>query len=83
MTACIACGMPMEMAEDYALGDVTKTWCRYCARPDGSLRSYEEAVEGMSQWMVRTQGLDLEVARRMAVETLDRLPAWKDRGRVR
>jgi len=81
MSTCVACGMPMETPADHAMGDLSKDYCRYCARPDGSLRSYDEAVEGMSQWMVRTQGLDPAVARRMAVESLDRLPAWQGRRR--
>jgi hypothetical protein len=77
--SCIACGMPLEKPEDHALGDPSKTHCRHCARPDGSLRSYEEAVEGMAGWMMRTQGLDAGVARKLAIETMATLPAWRDR----
>jgi hypothetical protein len=77
MKMCIACGMPMERREDHAMGDNSKAYCKHCARPDGSMRSYSEAVEGMSQWMVRTQGLDAAIAKTMAVETLAKLPAWK------
>lgn len=83
MKSCIACGMPMERVEDYPGGDEKKDYCRHCARPDGSLRSYDEAVYGMSQWMIRTQGLDEKVARKMAIETMSRLPAWQDQGRGR
>ncbi|NUP13300.1 MAG: AraC family transcriptional regulator [Polyangiaceae bacterium] len=77
MNHCIACGMPMMRAEDHALSDTSKEYCKHCARPDGSMRSYDEAVVGMTQWMVRTQGIDAEVAKQMAVETLKSLPAWK------
>lgn len=74
---CIACGMPMERPEDHAMADVRKDYCKHCARPDGSMRSYEEAVEGMTQWMIRTQGFDQGVARDMALAALAALPAWK------
>jgi len=76
---CIACGMPMEKAEDFALGDREKDYCVHCARPDGTMRSYEEAVTGMTGFMVKTQGLDEIAARGIVIKLLSDLPAWKDR----
>lgn len=75
---CIACGMPMEKPEDHALGSVTKPYCLHCACPDGSMRSYEEAVAGMSQFMMRSQGLDENAAREAVIAIMKKLPAWKD-----
>ncbi len=77
--SCIACGMPMERNEDFAMGDPTKDYCRYCARPDGSMQSYDEKLESMTGFIVRTQGLDRGVARESARSTMARLPAWKPR----
>jgi hypothetical protein len=76
---CIACGMPMQKSEDFAMGDETKDYCVHCARPDGSMRSYEETVEGMTQFIVRSQGLDPEAAKQAALGMMANLPAWKDR----
>lgn len=76
---CIACGMPMEKPEDHALGNVTKPYCLHCARPDGSMRSYEEAVAGMSYFMMRSKGLDENAAREAVIAIIKKLPAWKDR----
>ncbi len=76
---CIACGMPMTKAEDHALGDETKDYCLYCARPDGSMRDYDEALVGMTQFIVKSQGLDEGVAREAAAAQMATLPAWKDR----
>ncbi len=76
---CIACGMPMEKAEDHAMGDVTKDYCRHCARPDGSMQSYDEKVESMSRFLASTRGLPQEQARRQAMAHLGEQPAWKDR----
>jgi hypothetical protein len=79
MTAqCIACGMPMESAEDHALGDSGKAYCRYCARPDGSMQSYEEKLTSFSKWLIDTQSLDAGAAREQAATVLSQLPAWRN-----
>jgi len=77
MKTCIACGMPMTKPADFPLNDESKDYCIYCARPDGSMQSYEEKLESMTDFMIRTQGLDRDAARMMAVRTLAKLPAWK------
>jgi hypothetical protein len=77
--SCIACGMPMARAEDFALGDTSREYCRYCARPDGSMQDYDEKLESMTGFIVRTQGLDRGVARETARVMMAKLPAWKDR----
>ena len=76
---CISCGMPMEKAEDHAGGDQSKDYCLHCAKPDGSMKSYDEALFGMTMFMVKSQGLAEEAARHAAAELMARLPAWKDR----
>jgi hypothetical protein len=78
-TICIACGMPMVEKEDFALGDTSKSHCRYCARGDGSMQSYEEKLEGMTAFITRTQGLDPAAAREAARAGMAKLPAWKGR----
>ena len=76
---CVACGMPMEKAEDFPLGDRTKDYCVHCARADGSMQSYDERLAGMSAFIVTTQGLNEGAARRAAEAAMARLPAWKAR----
>ncbi len=76
---CIACGMPMETAEDHAGADAARDYCRHCAQPDGSMQSYEDKLKSLTQFAVRTQGMD-ETAARGAVKTMmSQLPAWKNR----
>lgn len=79
MKVCISCGMPLQKTTDFPLGDGTKDWCVHCARPDGSLQSYEERLEGMSAFIVRTQGHAAEAARDMARRMMAGMPAWKGR----
>ena len=77
MKVCIACGMPMETASDFPGGDEQKDYCVYCARPDGSMRSFEEAKVGMTKFIMQTQGFDEAVATKIAVGSMKKLPAWK------
>jgi hypothetical protein len=77
---CIACGMPMTREEDFAMGDPSKDFCRHCARPDGTMQSYEEKLESMTGFIARTQALDSAVARERARTAMAKLPAWKARG---
>lgn len=78
MKICISCGMPMTKASDYPLGDESKDYCVYCARTDGSMQSYPEKLEGTTEFLIRTQGLDPKAAREMAIQTLAKLPAWQN-----
>lgn len=79
MKLCIACGMPMREQGDFPLGDRSKDYCVHCARPDGSMQSYEERASGMAAFIVRTQGLDEGAALALAKSQMARLPAWSDR----
>ena len=76
---CIACGMPMREIMDFAMNDETKDYCVHCARPDGSMQSYEEKKESMAAFIIRTQGLDKAVALTAAENMMKNLPAWKSR----
>ena len=79
MKICIACGMPMNKKEDYAMGDEAKDYCKYCMREDGSMQSYEEKLSGMAEFVVRTQGIDKNAANKVAREMMSKLPAWNNR----
>lgn len=73
---CISCGMPLRTNEDHAASDPTKRYCRHCARPDGSLKSYDEVLEGMSGFLTKTQGIDAGKARELAKQMMAKMPAW-------
>jgi hypothetical protein len=78
MKTCISCGMPLQKAADHPRGDTGTDWCLHCARPDGSLKSYGEALEGMSSFIQRTQGYSDGAARALAARMMAAQPAWKD-----
>lgn len=80
MKVCISCGMPMTKPADFPLGDESRDYCVHCARADGTMQSYAEKLEGSTDFLVRTQGLDREAARGLAERTLAKQPAWKEIG---
>ncbi len=79
MKNCISCGMPMSKPGDYPQGDESKEYCVFCARPDGSMQSYEEKLDGMTDFIVRTQGFAPQSARESARALMALQPAWKNR----
>lgn len=79
MKICISCGMPMTQPAQYPGQDESKDYCIYCARPDGSLQSYEERLKGSTEFLVRTQGMDEAAAQDLAIRTMKNFPAWKDK----
>ncbi len=75
-TQCIACGMPMTEKEDHAQGDESKNYCKYCARPDGTMQSYEEKLESYTQFIMKTQNASQAEAGDIARLQMANLPAW-------
>ncbi len=82
MKICIACGMPMKDISEFVMNDTSKDYCVYCARPDGSMQSFEEKRESLKNFIIRTQGLDKNVALKMAENMMEKLPAWKGKTRI-
>lgn len=78
MKNCIACGMPMKKKEDFAMNDESKDYCIYCTRPDGSMQSYEEKLESLTNFIIKTQGLNKEIAKDSAMNRMKNLPAWNN-----
>ena len=76
MKNCIACGMPMKKPGDFAMNDEGKDYCVYCARPDGSMQSFGEKKESMTDFIIKTQGLAREAAEGAALSMMKKLPAW-------
>ncbi len=77
MKRCVACGVPMNVKEDFAMGDIQKNYCIHCAKEDGTMQSYGEKLESMTGFIIKTQGLDQEVATETAKALMKRLPAWR------
>jgi len=76
---CISCGMPMTKAEDFGGGDTANLYCIHCSRPDGSLKSYDEVLQGMTEFIMNSQKLNKASAERTAKEHMAKMPAWSDK----
>lgn len=77
MRICIACGMPMNEVTDYPMNDTSKDYCVHCARPDGTMQSFDEKKAGLINFIIRNQGFDETAAANIALDMMKKLPAWK------
>lgn len=68
----------MYHTEDFAMKDITKDYCIYCARPDGSMQSFEEKRSALIQFVIHTQGFHPVAAEAIAENMMKKLPAWAD-----
>jgi len=73
---CMSCGMPMSKPEDFCQGNPDNVYCAYCCNPDGSLKSFDEVLEGTINFMVNSQKMDREAAQVAAKQHLCTMPAW-------
>ena len=74
---CIACGMPMVEEKDFANNDMSKDYCCFCCRKDGSMQSYDEKLASMSAFIKKTQNVDDFAASQIAKNRMEQLPAWR------
>jgi hypothetical protein len=76
---CESCGMPMKSAEDFGGGRPDNLYCVYCTDEAGNLKPYEEVLENMKGFAIKTMGISGHEALQMAKEGMSKLPAWKDK----
>jgi uncharacterized glyoxalase superfamily protein PhnB len=77
--SCMSCGMPMTKPEDFGGGNSENLYCVYCSKPDGSLKSYREVLEGMVNFMMMSQKMDRKTAESAAKARMAGMPAWSGR----
>lgn len=72
--------MPLEAQEDFALGDTSSTYCKYCVDKEGQLLSYDTILKNNAHYYQESQGLTEQAATKMAKDLLKTMPAWKNIG---
>lgn len=75
-TNCQSCGMPMTCPQEHGGGDKENQYCVRCCHADGSLKNFEEVLEGMASFMMDSRKMDKDSAERAAREFLAMMPAW-------
>ncbi|EQA43316.1 zinc ribbon domain protein [Leptospira broomii serovar Hurstbridge str. 5399] len=78
--SCASCGMPLENKEDFALGDPSQIYCRYCTDPTGKLLPFQTILAMNAKQFEESQGITEEASIRMARDILRNQPAWKGLG---
>lgn len=77
--ACGSCGMPLLNKEDFGGADMINDYCVHCTDGDGKLTAtFEGIVSYYADEFQKEQGLDKTEARKMAAETVSKLPAWSN-----
>lgn len=76
--SCGSCGMAMEKAEDFTMGDSSQEYCRYCTDKSGKLLPFEKVLKINANYYVESQGVTSDAAAKMAKEMLMAQPAWKN-----
>lgn len=79
---CESCGMPMTKPEDFGGGKTDNPYCVHCTYSDGRLKSYDDLLAGMTQFIMSRMDLHEAEARTMAVENLAKMPAWRNRAQA-
>jgi hypothetical protein len=68
----------MTKPEDFGGGDIKNKYCVYCTYPDGQLKSYDDMLAGMTQFIMSRMDLHEAEASKMAAENLAKMPAWQN-----
>ena len=76
--SCSSCGMPMENKDDFALGNTSGEYCRYCTDSKGKLLSYESVLKANAGYFKESQGITDQAANKLATDLLRSQPAWKN-----
>ncbi|KZX10662.1 zinc ribbon domain-containing protein [Methanobrevibacter filiformis] len=77
MKTCIACGMPMKKLSDYPKNNEDLDYCIHCAKEDGSIQSFDEIKEKLTNFIIKSQNLNKEDASKIVENQMKKLPAWK------
>lgn len=75
---CESCGMPMRKAKDFGGRDTSNKYCGHCTTESGKLKSYEEVLDGLTNFIVQMQGLERRQAEKAARDGLSKMPTWKN-----
>ena len=76
--SCNSCGMPLENQDDFAMGDTSSIYCKYCVDEKGELLSYDEILKTNAHYYMESQGLTEQAATKMAKDLLKTMSAWKN-----
>ena len=74
MKICIACGMPMNKAEDFGNQDIKSEFCVHCMNSDGSIKSCEEIFEGGVYFFMTQTWANSILAEKIVRKNMRKLP---------
>lgn len=70
---CQACGMPISERD---VNVASEQYCAWCSDAEGNLKPWEEAVNGLAEFLDSWQKVGTEEAQKRAKRYLTAMPAW-------
>lgn len=76
---CESCGMPIQKPSEFGGGKTDNKYCVHCTDQNGNLLSYQEKLLGSINFIKSRMDISDSEAKKMAIENLSKMPAWKNR----
>ncbi|MGG2077042.1 zinc ribbon domain-containing protein [Lelliottia nimipressuralis] len=70
---CQACGMPISERD---VNIASEQYCAWCSDAEGNLKPWDEAVNGLAEFLDSWQKVGPEEAKKRAKRYLTAMPAW-------
>jgi hypothetical protein len=70
--------MPMRNQQDFGGGLLDNQYCVHCTDVEGNLKPYEQVLENMKNFAIKTMGVSEAEALKMAQEGMAKQPAWQN-----
>lgn len=70
---CQACGMPISERD---VNIASEQYCAWCSDAEGNLKSWDEAVNGLAEFLDSWQKVGPKEAQKRAKRYLTAMPAW-------
>ena len=74
---CESCGMPLRTKEDFGGGRLDNSYCIHCTDENGTLKSYDDVLEGMKSMIIKNMGISETEDSKMAKENLAKMSVWE------
>ncbi len=74
---CESCGMPMTEKNHFGGGDENNKYCCFCTYENGTLMSFEDKLNHMSNFIASRMGVDKDKSIQIAKENMKKFPVWE------
>ncbi|MCB2360619.1 TetR family transcriptional regulator [Clostridium estertheticum] len=81
-TSDIAKAADVSHGTVFAMVDFKNEYFKYSCHPDGTMQSYDEKLNYLTSFIIKTQGIDEKAANFAAKSMMSKLPAWQTEANI-